>query len=250
MDPSTTPEGDPQAPTTPVASGGTNPNPAPAVEPEPVTSPAPVPTPEGDEPTPPVSTEPTPPTEPIPEPEPVEFNLPGDWKPQTAEEIDWYKQNYAKTATELADARRQIEEYQLSGLDDDEAAMEKFNRDRKNWQNEVDTWRQQQAVQQWGEYYAQFTDSPDEIKRMNDPIQMGHTVITELHQQLQKANAEIVALKKVVSTPSEGPPVTTGGVGTAGVRSLFELSPDERDKLMRKARMGQMKDGDIPPLKP
>jgi DNA repair exonuclease SbcCD ATPase subunit len=152
-------------------------------------------------------------------------------------------------AAQLAEAKRQIEEQQLSGLDDSERQQREFERRQQQWQGEVDAWRQQQAVQEWGAYWSQFVAEPDTIKAMNDPIQMGHTVVTDLSAQLRKAQAEVAALKKAAATPATGPPVTTGAQGTASSRSLFSMSKEDREALMRRARMGQLKDSDIPPLK-
>lgn len=207
------------------AEGGTNPNP---VSSEPMAqdvSPAPE----------------------VVEEEPLTFSMPGEQRPQNEE--NWYKQQYATLANQLAEAQRQLEDFQMSGLDDDERRLEEFNRDRKRWQGEVEAWRNQQAVQQWGDYWAQFSDDPKAIKAMQDPIQMGHTVATNLYSELKKAKAEIASLKKATSKPAAGPPVTTGGQGTAGVRSLFSMTREEREALMHRARMGKLKDGDIPPLK-
>jgi hypothetical protein len=238
--------GEPTAPATPSASGGTNPNPAPAAAPEPVVPPAP----EGGQPVP---TEPTP-TEPVPtEPtEPavseVQFKLPGGYQEESTQALDWYKQNYGQVAAQLAAAQQQLEQYQYAGLDDAEAAQQRFQVERQRWQQQMSAWQEAQAKTQWADYWAQFSETPEAIRAMQDPIQMGHTVTTTLYQQLQQAQAEVAALKKAASQPPAGPPVTEGAQGGAGTRNLFDLTDKEREDLWRKGRMGHLKDADIPSL--
>ena len=186
---------------------------------------------------------------PVPE---VKFRLPGGTvEPDAAGQLEWYQSQYGQMSAQLAAAQTQIENFQMSGLDDQEAAQLKYQKEKQVWQNQMATWEEQQAHQKWGDYYAQFSDNPDSIRGMNDPIQMGHTVITDLHQTVRQQAAEIEALKKAVTQPTSGPPVSTGSQSPAsidGKRRLFDLSNDERDTFMRKARMGQMDNAEIPVL--
>ena len=224
-----------------------DPIPAPIPEPVPAPAPTPDPTPEQVAPTTPV--EPVEPATSEPaQPADPQYRLPGQYSDTS--EVEWLRQNYAQALNQIQAYRQKTEEFELASLTDEERAVEQFKREKAEWSQQMDAWRQQQAVAEWRTYYQQFVDDPDQLASQADVVQMGHQVLSNLHKQLSQAQEELIALKKAGQPPKQPiPPVTTNAAGgSPSTKTIRDLMSDtkEFERLLRKAEMGQLADGDIP----
>ena len=199
-----------------------------------------------------VEPEPTP-VETIPEPT---FQLPGQTE-QPVNEADWLRQQYAQMAQQYQTVQLQLQEMQYKDLPEDERAAAMQQQEVSQLRQYVEQMQQQQALQQWQNYWAQFLPDPTPIRQEIDPIKMGHHVATSLYQQakglqaqLAQKDLEIAALKKSAGLPQSGLQVTTGGQGSPVRVTLKDLmkDPEKLDRLYRRAAMGLLEDSEIPSL--
>ena len=221
--------------------------PIPAPEAEPLTEDSPAPD------TTTTETAPTP--ELLPEPEPV-FRLPGQTD-QPVNETDWLRQQYADMAQQYQVVQQQLQEMQFQGLPDDERVAALKEQEVSQLRQVVEQIQQREALVQWQNYWAQFVEDATPVRAEQDPIKMGHHVAAtlvkekrELKKELRTKDAEIAALKKAVGLPQPGPQVTTGGAGSTPSYTFRDLvkDPVKFNALMRRAEMGLLQDGEIPPI--
>lgn len=193
----------------------------------------------------------TPAPAPAPAPEPVKapaFAMPGSFS-QPEDELAWLRQNYAQAMNTVAEMRGQLQDWELAGLDEQEKERALFERQKTEWQQQMDTWRNQQALGEWRTYFSQFpaaSEAAQVMSTMTDPVQMTHTMMVDLATQVDALKKENAALKSAAGGQTPGPPVTTGGQGGQASRTLFQMSRQEREALMRKARLGLLTDADVP----
>lgn len=204
--------------------------------------------------TPAVEPEPAP-AEVTPEPEPM-FRLPGQGE-QPIDESGWLRQQYAAALQQMSAMQQQLQELQFKDMPEEERSVALQQQRVTQLEQYVQQVQEQQALNEWQRYWGQFVADPATIRQMSDPVAMGHHVVTNLHKQaktfqaqLAAKDAEIAALKKVAGTPQPGPAVTTGAQGSPSKYTFRDLikDPDKFNALMRKAEMGLLQDGEIPPL--
>lgn len=177
-----------------------------------------------------------------PEPEPT-FRTPGQPAQapiDPAVEAEWLRQQYAATMQQLAEARQQLEDFELSGLEGEELDRERFRRQQEQFQQQMRDWQVAQAVQEWRNYYGQYTPYAGQVElaSMNDPIQMGHQIMANMATRIHTLEQENNSLRGVATQPPAAPPVTTGSGGSPGKRTYLQMTPEEREQARVRIRMG------------
>lgn len=183
------------------------------------------------------------PAEPVaPEPEP-QFRLPGQ-EDMSDRELTWFRQQYGSAMEAIQQYRQKLEEYELAGMDEEEVKQYKAQQEYHQLRQEVDALRMERATEQWRDYYRQFAPSGVDLIREQNPVNMQHQVLTNLHTKVQALEKENAALKKALSGQPKGTPVTTGGSGAPQPSSLWDLNQtkEQREEIFRQAKMGLLGD--------
>jgi len=168
-----------------------------------------------------------------------------------------YWQQQAQSAyQESLRLRQERDDFELQQVPDEEREVFQIKRELENMRRERETQQQQSAVQEWRTFCGQYVADPNSLHSMVDPLQMvGHAFgdqATRLKAQIDRVKqleSELAALRQVQGQPAGGPPVTPAGPGgPAPQQSLRTLSWADQDRLFERARMGLLKDNEIPPL--
>jgi len=176
-------------------------------------------------------------TEPEPEPQKPDF---------TGRELEWLRTTVQRQNSLIEQLRQERDEYELAGMDPDEAAQKRIER----LQAELDQQRQaeqaRQARQEWQQYYTQF-GVPEEALVGDDPIQWQHATLTHLQEKAAKALEQVAALKKVQESP-RAPKVSSKPGSQPNKKTVWDYSFDEINQMADEIRFGQRDPGDIPPM--
>ena len=168
--------------------------------------------------------------------------------------LHWQQQAQAayEEATRL---RQQRDELELAQVPEEEREMFQIKRELERIKQERETAQQQQAVNEWRSFTAQYVDDQTRIKAMTDPLEMVNYALTNQTTRLQtqaerikQLEAEVTALKQVQTQPAGGPPVTSGANGTTPMRTQRTMTGKELDEMYERARLGLLKDSEIPPI--
>lgn len=187
----------------------------------------------------------TPATEPIEEqPEPAQQQA--SQPDFTRRELEWLRSTVQKQNEQMSRLQKELEEYELAGLDPEEAAQKRIQRLEQELQQREQAQMANQARQEWRQYYKQF-NVPDELLEGDDPITWQHNTLSHLQKQAADALDQVAALKKVQDTP-KAPKVTSKPGSGANKRTVWDYSFEEIETMADEIRFGQRDPGDIPPM--
>jgi hypothetical protein len=182
-------------------------------------------------------------------PEPVQmptFRLPGQRNTRDTGIDPAYQRQFEEQQRLLDQYRSRIEEFEFAGLEEEEAARLKLERQQEDLNRRVAAYEQQQAINEWRGYWKQFAtkDEATELDAIGDPIQMGHHIVQNMYRDistLQQENLRLKEqLKKATTVQQKGPAVTTGGQGAPKPKvPAYALDPAEREKIRRRIMQGE-----------
>ena len=196
-------------------------------------------TPEPTTPAAPVST-----PEPAPEPEPAPKPLPSiPGYANKDNEVDWLRNAVAQLSGKLNQTEQALAQYELAGLDEGEAQTKQLSMQRDQMQQRLADLEDTLARRTWKDYYDGWGAPPEAIQG-DDPLQWQHQLLAWFHQEREKLAKENKALQTALTKQkapgTAAPKIGAQGGPGPGKRQLHEMSDDEFEVLLDKARWGNI----------
>jgi DNA repair exonuclease SbcCD ATPase subunit len=162
------------------------------------------------------------------------------------DELEWYRTQYAQVVSQLQELQRQLEEYETAAMDDEERAEWELERRRQHLEEQQRQLAEVQYAQSLYQYYSGFV--PRDWIKGRDPSEWQHSVLTRMKAELDRLRKENEALRRSAAPGQAAPKVGTVSGPAKGKKTLWEMTPEERETLMKRALMGMTSPEDFPPV--
>jgi hypothetical protein len=191
-------------------------------------------------------TKPDPAPEPEPAPKPLP-NIPGYANKDN--EVDWLRNAVAQLSGKLQHTEQALAQYELAGLDEGEAQTKQLSMQRDQMQQRLADLEDTLARRTWQDYYSGW-GAPNEVIQGDDPLQWQHQLLAWFHQEREKLAKENKALQgaltKQKAPGTQAPKIGAQGGPGPGKRALHDMSDDEFEVLLDKARWGNIDLSEFP----
>jgi len=163
--------------------------------------------------------------------------------PQPERAYDWQRA-YQTLAAQHAETQRRLDQMEEAGLSEEEVTRRRFERDRQALQDQQRQMAELMYATDLHALYSKFV--PAAAIKGADPSEWQTSVLSYMQNENAKLRKQLETLRG--AKPGEtAQKVTAGGPTTpAPTKSAWDLTPEEREALLAKARMGRLKAEDLP----
>jgi len=174
----------------------------------------------------------------------------------TYDPTSYWQQQAQSAYNEALRLRQERDALEIQQVPEEEREVFTLKREIEQIRREREEQAQRVAVQEWRSFCAQYVSDQQQLASMSDPLQMvSHSFgdqaarIQQQSAKIRQLEADIATLRGVQHQPAGGPPVTPAGQGGGTPqKSLRTMTFAEQDALYERARMGLLRDNEIPPL--
>jgi hypothetical protein len=162
-------------------------------------------------------------------------------------EIEWLRTQLAQATEHIRELQSRLEEYETAAMDDEERARWELDKRRRELEEQQQQLAEMQYAQQLYSYYSRFV--PANVIRGQSPAEWQHSVLTHLTSEITRLRRENEALRRSAA-PGQGAP-RVGSVESgksASRKTIWQMTPEERQRLLERARAGLTTPEDYPPL--
>lgn len=179
-----------------------------------------------------------------PTPEKAQAHTQAQVDPRILSEMDMLRRTFANTAQENERMRQELEALQTASMSEEERQRYDLDKRSRDLQSREEQLAQMRYAQELYSYYSQFV--PANAITGNDPADWQHSVLTSLVNENKQLKAQVASLRGSTKPGANAPKVGVGGGGKVSQKSVFDMTYAERQALLDRARMGDIRPEDYP----
>jgi hypothetical protein len=162
--------------------------------------------------------------------------------------LRWFEQNYDAIAAQARTAQERLQEYETAAMSDGEKAEYELSKREGALQQRERELAELRYAQELHAYYQQFV--PPEVVMGASPAEWQHNVLTHFQQRIKALEAENTKLRGGARPGVTAPKVPVNGGTTTGVqrKTAYQLTAEQREEMLARARRGQLAPADYPPV--